>query len=48
MLHQKFSLKAKQMIEGRLIDLVEGKKLTQILKKLTYPNTHKNTTLNIS
>ncbi|WP_301409645.1 tetratricopeptide repeat protein [Borreliella tanukii] len=30
----KFSLKAKQMIEGRLIDLVEGKKLTQILKKI--------------
>ena len=29
-----FSDKAKQIIEGRLIDIVEGKKLMQILKKL--------------
>ncbi|QMU99061.1 hypothetical protein F0310_01280 [Borrelia sp. A-FGy1] len=29
-----FSTKAKQIIEGRLIDLVEGKKLIQILKKV--------------
>ncbi|AHH05154.1 Lipopolysaccharide assembly protein B [Borrelia miyamotoi] len=29
-----FSDKAKQIIEGRLIDIIEGKKLMQILKKL--------------
>ncbi|ACH93216.1 tetratricopeptide repeat protein [Borrelia duttonii] len=29
-----FSEKAKQIIEGRLIDLIEGKKLTQILRTL--------------
>ncbi|WP_445435881.1 tetratricopeptide repeat protein [Candidatus Borreliella tachyglossi] len=29
-----FSSKAKQMVEGRLIDLIEGKKLIQILKRI--------------
>ncbi|UER67452.1 CDC27 family protein [Borrelia sp. BU AG58] len=35
-----FSTKAKQMIEGRLIDLIEGKKLIQILNKINISKYH--------
>ncbi|WKC57835.1 lipopolysaccharide assembly protein LapB [Borrelia sp. P9F1] len=35
-----FSSKSKQMVEGRLIDLIEGKKLIQILKKVNISKYH--------